>query len=109
MTILKNFYPFFQTLWIERTTYHIESPLPGILRWFEVIKIDTIHISPIEHACETISAKNIELRNLISDPEPVLKLTQSLQGVIGKIETNIIALNLNIFYVEKTGSIIGSI
>ena len=70
----------FQTLWIERTTYHIESPLPGILRWFEVLKTEILHISPIDHACETISAKNNELRNLISDPDPVLKLTQSLQG-----------------------------
>lgn len=72
----------FKTLWIERTTYHIESPLPGILRWFEVIKTDIVHISPIDHACETITAKNSELRTLISDPDPVLKLTQSLQGVI---------------------------
>ena len=73
---------FLQTLWIERTTYQIESPLPGILRWFEVMKTDIMHISPIDHACETITAKNIELRNLIRDPDPVLKLTQSLQGVI---------------------------
>ena len=71
-----------QTLWIERTTYKIESPLPGILRWFEVCKTESLHVSPIEHACETVHAKNQELRTLIMDPEPVLKLTQSLQGVI---------------------------
>ena len=44
------------------------------------MKTEILHISPIDHACETISAKNNELRNLISDPDPVLKLTQSLQG-----------------------------
>ena len=67
-------------MWIERTTYTIESSLPGILRWFEVKKIESVQISPIEHACETVNAKNHELRNLVMDPEPVLKLTQSLQG-----------------------------
>lgn len=72
----------FQTLWIERTTYKIASVLPGILRWFEVVQTESIHVSPIQHACETVKAKNEELRNLIADPEPVLKLTQSLQGVI---------------------------
>ena len=56
--------------------------MPGILRWFEVNKIESVQISPIEHACETVNAKNHELRTLIMDPEPVLKLTQSLQGVI---------------------------
>ena len=73
---------FKKTLWIERTTYQIESPLPGILRWFEVCQTESIQVSPIEHACETVQAKNQELRTLIMDPEPVLKLTQSLQGVI---------------------------
>ena len=56
----------------------------------------TESISPIQHACEMISNKNAELRQLtlsesqhpmssenhISSPSTVLKLTQSLQGVI---------------------------
>ena len=86
-----------QTLWVERSTYKTSSSLPGILRWFEVISVATENISPIQHACEMVSNKNEELRQLtmaesqihissestlISSPTTVLKLTQSLQGVI---------------------------
>ena len=71
--------------------------MPGILRWFEVISVATENISPIQHACEMVSNKNAELRQLtiadsqhqmssdstqVSSSSIVLKLTQSLQGVI---------------------------
>ena len=90
----------FQTLWVERSTFETSSSLPGILRWFEVMSVTTENISPIQHACEMISNKNNELRQLTmtesqqqqsESPHPnnnlqsssnVLKLTQSLQGVI---------------------------
>ena len=71
----------FQTLWLERTTYWSSSNLPGILRWFEVARSETHEIAPVEYACETVSAKNKELREMTNDPasvQPIIKLTQSL-------------------------------
>ena len=86
----------FQTLWVERSTFKTSSSLPGILRWFEVESVSTENISPIEHACEMVGNKNAELRQLAmtesqqqlvsdlshSSSSTVLKLTQTLQGVI---------------------------
>ncbi|XP_040570903.1 dedicator of cytokinesis protein 3 isoform X3 [Lepeophtheirus salmonis] len=73
----------FKTLWIERTTLHIQKPLPGVLRWFEVDRSKTTELSPIQHACETIEIKNREIRHLMSPGSQINKnLTQSLQGVI---------------------------
>ncbi len=69
-------------MWLERTSYWTSSSLPGILRWFEVARSETREIAPIEYACEIVSAKNNELREMSADPctvHPVLKLTQSLQ------------------------------
>lgn len=51
---------------MERSTYRTVSPLPGILRWFEVESVANEEISPIEHACETVANKNAELRHLMS-------------------------------------------
>ena len=79
---------------MERSTFKTSSSLPGILRWFEVESVTTENISPIQHACEMVGNKNAELRQLamtesqqqlISDlnhSSTVLKLTQTLQGVI---------------------------
>ena len=83
-------------MWVERSTFKTSSSLPGILRWFEVISVTTENISPIQHACEMVGNKNAELRQLtMTESQPqlfsdhnhlsssnVLKLTQSLQGVI---------------------------
>ena len=55
-------------------------------RWFEVEKVAVDEIAPIDHACETVAAKNAELRHLATTAENSknsgLKLTQILQGVI---------------------------
>ena len=68
-------------------------------RWFEVEKVAVDEITPIDHACETVAAKNAELRHLAAVAESsgspssgygnktdssgsVRKLTQTLQGVI---------------------------
>ena len=75
----------FKTLWVERSTYMTTSPLPGILRWFEVEKVAIDEITPIDHACEIVANKNAELRHLAHSENrhnSTLKLTQSLQGVI---------------------------
>jgi dedicator of cytokinesis protein 3 len=40
--------------------------LPGILRWFEVIRRRVEEIPPVRFACETMESVNAELRQLIS-------------------------------------------
>ncbi|XP_066246456.1 dedicator of cytokinesis protein 3 isoform X2 [Euwallacea similis] len=76
-----------KTLWIERTVLEIASPLPGILRWFEVVERQTEEIPPVQYACETMQNVENELRQLIAiyTHEPKRNLnpfTMRLQGII---------------------------
>ncbi|XP_074036384.1 dedicator of cytokinesis spg isoform X2 [Leptinotarsa decemlineata] len=76
-----------KTLWIERMVMEIASPLPGILRWFEVISRQTDEIPPVQYACETMRNVENELRQLITihslDPKRNLNpFTMRLQGII---------------------------
>ncbi|KAJ8929040.1 hypothetical protein NQ314_018309 [Rhamnusium bicolor] len=48
-----------KTLWIERMVMDIASPLPGILRWFEVVGRQTEEIPPVQYACETMRLQGI--------------------------------------------------
>ena len=59
-----------QSLWLERTVLQIESPLPGILRWFPVTGARRELISPVRHGCETVSTANHQLRQLIGQYSP---------------------------------------
>ncbi|XP_055847546.1 dedicator of cytokinesis protein 3 isoform X2 [Episyrphus balteatus] len=77
----------FKSLWIERTTLDIDSPLPGILRWFEVISKSVQEITPVEFACETMNNVGKELWDLIvqyrSDPKRNINpFSMRLQGII---------------------------
>ncbi|XP_059098752.1 dedicator of cytokinesis protein 3-like [Tigriopus californicus] len=74
----------FKTLWLERTSFQCNASFPGVLRWFEVVDSNLDLIPPIQHACETIQAKNLEIQHMINDPldQPIQKLSLSLQGVI---------------------------
>ncbi|XP_037077735.1 dedicator of cytokinesis protein 3-like [Pollicipes pollicipes] len=78
----------FKSLWLERTTLEIEAPLPGILRWFPVVSARRELISPIRHGCETVSAANRQLRQLIAQYTPpaadvnISPLSMRLQGII---------------------------
>ncbi|KAF0301190.1 Dedicator of cytokinesis protein 3 [Amphibalanus amphitrite] len=78
----------FKTLWLERTVLQIESALPGILRWFPVGSARRELISPVRHGCETVSAANRQLRQLIGRYSPpvadtnVSPLSMRLQGII---------------------------
>lgn len=76
-----------KTLWIERTVLETESPLPGILRCFEVVSRRTEEIVPVQYACETMESAERELRHLIAvyTAEPKRNLnpfTMRLQGII---------------------------
>ena len=41
----------FKSLWIERTFIEIASPLPNILRWFEIVRQTVRELTPVEVAC----------------------------------------------------------
>uniref|UniRef100_A0A182K3M6 DOCKER domain-containing protein n=1 Tax=Anopheles christyi TaxID=43041 RepID=A0A182K3M6_9DIPT len=71
----------------ERTIMRTTDPLPGILRWFPVKSSETIMISPIEMAIETVDAKNRAIRDLVlehqNDPRiPVHSLSAVIKGVV---------------------------
>ncbi|XP_064633276.1 dedicator of cytokinesis protein 3-like isoform X3 [Lineus longissimus] len=78
----------FKTLCLERTTMKISTKLPGLLKYFEVVKSNTINLSPIETAIDTMENMNAELHTLIStysgsNPEKNINpLTMRLHGVI---------------------------
>ncbi|KFB45954.1 AGAP004320-PA-like protein [Anopheles sinensis] len=71
----------------ERTIMRTTDPLPGILRWFPVKSTETVMISPIEMAIETVDAKNRAIRELVlehqNDPRiPVHSLSAVIKGVV---------------------------
>ncbi|KAJ7386091.1 Dedicator of cytokinesis protein 3 [Desmophyllum pertusum] len=77
----------FGNLWLERTTYTICSPLPGILRWFQITSSESVEISPLLNAVETVESKNKELNriitNLLSDKtQSINPLGMILNGII---------------------------
>ncbi|KAK7862569.1 hypothetical protein R5R35_004185 [Gryllus longicercus] len=77
----------FKSLWIERTTLITSSPLPGILRWFEVIERSVEEVPPVQFACETMAGVNKELRQLVAQytAEPkrnINPFSMRLQGII---------------------------
>lgn len=77
----------FKTLWIERTVLEVETPLPGILRWFEVTSRNIKELTPIEFACETMENVQKELTDLIHQYKANSRLninpfSMRLQGII---------------------------
>lgn len=51
---------------MERTLLVIDSPLPGILRWFEVVNTSVEEVPPVQFACETVQNANCKLNQLVS-------------------------------------------
>ncbi|KAL5015298.1 hypothetical protein ScPMuIL_009568 [Solemya velum] len=54
----------FKTLCIERTIVKTNYKFPGILRWYEIISTEVVHLSPIQNAIATIQQAGIDLQNL---------------------------------------------
>nr|XP_021207510.2 dedicator of cytokinesis protein 3 isoform X1 [Bombyx mori] len=81
----------FKSLWIERTTLVTESPLPGILRWSEVVSRSVEEIPPVEFACETMEATERELRSLISQytADPMRNINPFSMRLQGTIDANV--------------------
>lgn len=78
-----------QSLWIERTFLVIAHPLPGILRWFEVVRKSVELIPPVQFACETMEAMNRELKQLTAvyhaEPKRNINPFSMRLQVVGKI------------------------
>ena len=77
----------FANMWIERTSLQTSYALPGILRRFPVIQTNTIELSPLENAIETMENSNIKVRNLVlqyrSDSAlPINPLSLALNGIV---------------------------
>lgn len=52
-------------IWLERTTLETAYMLPGILRWFSVIKVQTVEVSPLQNAIETMEATNTKIKDIV--------------------------------------------
>ncbi|RLW08914.1 hypothetical protein DV515_00003078 [Chloebia gouldiae] len=77
----------FANMWIERTTFRTAYPLPGILRWFVVISTETITISPLENAIETMMKTNEKIMSEINRHQndsslPINPLSMLLNGIV---------------------------
>ncbi|XP_073976678.1 dedicator of cytokinesis spg isoform X2 [Rhodnius prolixus] len=78
----------FKSLWVERTILTTSDPLPGILRWFEVIETSVEEVPPVRYAAETVALVNRELSDVIAQYSTDGKrpntnpLSMRLQGVI---------------------------
>ncbi|XP_068114977.1 dedicator of cytokinesis protein 1 [Hyperolius riggenbachi] len=77
----------FANMWIERTTFSISYKLPGILRWFDVRSMNTVEISPLENAIETMQLTNEKINNMVqqhmNDPNlPINPLSLLLNGIV---------------------------
>ncbi|KAK2163113.1 hypothetical protein LSH36_85g03072 [Paralvinella palmiformis] len=77
----------FKTLHIERVTMRIAEKLPGILRWFEILEHQTVLLSPIQVAIDSMERKNSELHVLTDSYKErrmsdVRSLTMNLSGTI---------------------------
>ncbi|XP_055631515.1 dedicator of cytokinesis protein 1 isoform X1 [Toxorhynchites rutilus septentrionalis] len=71
----------------ERTILRTTDALPGILRWFPVRSSETVIISPLEMAIETVESKNRHIRELVLEHQsdiniPIHSLSAVINGVV---------------------------
>ncbi|XP_056384853.1 dedicator of cytokinesis protein 1 [Hyla sarda] len=96
----------FANMWIERTTFSIAYKLPGILRWFEVRSANTVEISPLENAIETMQLTNENINNMVqqhmNDPNlPINPLSLTLNGIVDPAVMGGFANYEKAFFTEK--------
>ncbi|XP_066457243.1 dedicator of cytokinesis protein 1 isoform X2 [Eleutherodactylus coqui] len=96
----------FANMWIERTTFSIAYKLPGILRWFEVKSVNTVEISPLENAIETMQLTNEKINNMVqqhmNDPNmPINPLSLLLNGIVDPAVMGGFANYEKAFFTEK--------
>ncbi|CAN7990561.1 unnamed protein product [Ixodes hexagonus] len=77
----------FGNIWLERTTLETAYMLPGILRWFVVVKTHTVEVSPLRNAVETMEATNAKIRDHVLQYRadltlPLNPLSMLLGGIV---------------------------
>ncbi|XP_043944609.1 dedicator of cytokinesis protein 4 isoform X2 [Protopterus annectens] len=95
----------FKSLWVERTTLTLVQRLPGICRWFEVEKRETVEMSPLDNAIEVLENKNQQLRSLITQCQSqqmqnINPFTMCLNGVIDAAVNGGVARYQEAFFVK---------
>ncbi|EEC03304.1 dock-1, putative, partial [Ixodes scapularis] len=74
-------------IWLERTTLETAYMLPGILRWFVVVKTQTVEVSPLQNAVETMESANAKIRDHVLQYRadltlPLNPLSMLLGGIV---------------------------
>ncbi|XP_076042771.1 dedicator of cytokinesis protein 1-like isoform X4 [Oratosquilla oratoria] len=77
----------FATLCVEKTVLHTSYELPGILRCYPVVSQESVELSPLENAIETMTGANKDVydltRSFINNPsQPLDPLTRKLSGMV---------------------------
>ena len=93
----------FKNLWVERITYTISSPLPGILKWFEVEHQSVEQICPPQYAAETVEKRALEIKNTVhhyraNPKDNIQPFTMLLNGAIDAGVNGGIAMYLKAFF-----------
>ena len=84
---------------------HLSNRLPGILRWFEVVKTEKVQMKPVEVAIDTMERMNQELQMLVAlytndSCAQITPFTMRLQGVIDAAVMGGIAKYHEVFRLE---------
>lgn len=74
--------------WLEKTYYTTEETFPTVLRRSQVINVDVVESSPVEHALTEVEAKTKELNALNLRYQALAKTSQ-------QVSTNSLAMCLN--------------
>ncbi|XP_012940011.1 dedicator of cytokinesis protein 1 isoform X2 [Aplysia californica] len=68
-------------MWLERTNMKTSYSLPGIVGWYPVMEVESVSVSPIENAIETMEEKNKKLVTTIEQHRQDARLRVDLLGM----------------------------
>lgn len=77
-----------EEIWLEKTYYTTEETFPTVLRRSQVVGLEVVEISPVEHALTEVEAKTKELSALNLRYQALAKTSQ-------QVSTNSLAMSLN--------------
>ncbi|XP_077292342.1 dedicator of cytokinesis protein myoblast city [Arctopsyche grandis] len=96
----------FASMWIDRTELKISEKLPGILRWFPVLKSSSYEMSPLQVAIDKMKETIKNLRALIlqykaDDLLHLDPLTRTLSGIVDAAVMGGVANYEKAFFTEE--------
>jgi dedicator of cytokinesis protein 3 len=74
--------------WLEKTYFTTEESFPTVLRRSEIVAVEVVEISPVEHALQEVEQRTKELATLYSKYSMLFKT-----GQIGSVNALTMALN----------------